>query len=249
MNEIKRRFAIFGAGRVGRSMAAYWRSLGHEVRLVERAQTADAAAAARIIAAADAVAVALPDSAIAEFAHNHRNVLQHIDAIHFSGASSFDGLTAYHPLYSFPQTEIPAQQSAAILIARDAGTRPYSAIVPGACNPEIALPPGARPLYHALAVVSGNFAAHLMNEAAAAFARRFGADPALLAPYFGSVAARFAESPLSSMTGPVARGDAGAVATNLEALAGEPQLEALYRAFLKSAWPEYPQERAKGGPE
>jgi predicted short-subunit dehydrogenase-like oxidoreductase (DUF2520 family) len=103
-----------------------------------------------------------------------------------------------------------------------------------------------RAFYHALAVVSGNFAAHLWNEAAAAFAARITPNAGdILSDYFGSVVARFRESPTASLTGPVARRDGATVKANLDALAAEPRLQSLYRAFLDSAWPDRPEQAGK----
>jgi len=65
------------------------------------------------------------------------------------------------------------------------------------------------------------------------------APDAVLAGYLAGVVERFRESPLDSMTGPVARRDRASVEANLAALAGEPRLTALYQAFLSSAWPDF----------
>jgi len=233
--------SIIGAGRVGRSMAAWWRALGHEVALADRRHTGNAEAVRQATDSSDLVAIALPDGAIQPFIEKYRKEIEQAEVIHFSGAISVDGATAYHPLYSFPTAPAPVADLSRALIARPAGAAPFWTLVPGAANPEIEVAPEDRALYHALAVVSGNFAAHLMNEAAAQFAARFGADPAgALGPYYESVVARFRENALQSMTGPLARRDAGSVAANLEALAAAPRLAALYRAFLASAWPDYP---------
>lgn len=114
-----------------------------------------------------------------------------------------------------------------------------SAILPGAENPEFVIADQDRAYYHALAVLSGNFAAHMWNETAKRFASRFDVAPeTVIASYLSGVVDRFVENPKNSMTGPIARRDQETVRANLEALADDPQLYALYRAFLKSAWPD-----------
>ena len=190
------------------------------------------------VARADVIAAAIPDDALDSWLETWRDRLAGKRAFHFSGARVIDGFPGYHPLYSFPQTPLAPAQFGAIAIAREPGAAPFAEIIPGANNPELAVAAEDRAFYHALAVVSGNFAAHLWNETAAAFAERLGPKGGeILSAYFASVVDRFRESPLSSMTGPVARRDAGTVAANLKALEASPRLRALYQAFLESAWP------------
>ena len=232
------RIVIFGRGRVGSSVAAFAESLGHEAKTLARA---DADRADPEVARADVVAAAIPDDALDGWLETWRARLAGKRAFHFSGARAVEGLPGYHPLYSFPRSPAPVDELARALIARPRGAAPFASIIPGAQNPEIEIAPEDRALYHALAVVSGNFAAYLLNQTADQFASRFGADPAeSLGPYFESVVARFRESPFQSMTGPLARRDAGSVKANLAALAVSPRLADLYRAFLASAWPDYP---------
>jgi hypothetical protein len=229
------RIVIFGPGRVGTSIAAYAASLGHDVLVLARA---DADRAGNEVARADVAAAAIPDDALDGWLETWRDQLAGKRAFHLSGARVIEGLPGYHPLYSFPKTPLAPAQFGAIAIAREPGAAPFAEIIPGANNPEFEVAPADRAFYHALAVVSGNFAAHLWNETAAAFAERLGPKGGeIFSAYFVSLVDRFRESPLASMTGPVARRDAGTVAANLKALEGSPRLYALYQSFLESAWP------------
>lgn len=229
------RIVIFGAGRVGRSFGAYAASLGGEITLLSRGE--DGAAA---VARADLVAAAIPDDALPAWFDEWRTALAGKHRLHFSGARVIAGLPGYHPLYSFPAAPLDPKAFGLIAMAREPDAAPFSTLLPGAKNPEFVVRDEDRAFYHALAVVSGNFAAHLWNETAAAFAARLGPKAGeVLGAYFSSVIDRFVESPAASLTGPVARRDAETVKANLEALAGEPRLKALYRAFLRSAWPDY----------
>lgn len=236
-----RRIVIFGPGRVGRNFAAYARALGHEARLVTRAESGGGAQAREaLVAKADLVAAAIPDDALATFAQDWRALLAGKTAIHFSGALTVPGLRGYHPLYSFPKSELPIATLKSIAIAREEHAPRFAEILPGADNPEFVVAAKDRAFYHALAVLSGNFAAHLWNETARAFEDRLGSAPSpVLANYFASLVERFAERPFDSLTGPIARKDRASVEANLAALAGEPKLKALYEAFLRSAWPDF----------
>ncbi|MFN0025377.1 MAG: DUF2520 domain-containing protein [Parvularculaceae bacterium] len=230
------RILIFGPGRVGVSVNAYAQSLGHAATLIARADEARAN-----VGDADLIAAAIPDDALAAWFDRWRAALGGKRAIHFSGARVIDGLPGYHPLYSFPAAPLLPAAFASIAIAREPGAAPFAEIMPGASNPEFIVNDEDRAFYHALAVVSGNFAAHLWNEAAAAFASRIDAPPAdIMGNYFDSVVARFRESPFASLTGPVARRDAATIEANLAALAPFSQLQTLYGAFVASAWPDRP---------
>ncbi len=226
------RIVIFGPGRVGRSFCAFAQSLGAEAALLSRHDAAEA-----LVARADLVAAAIPDDALGAWLDRWRGALEQRRAFHFSGARVLPGLPGYHPLFSFPSAPLDPADFGRIAIAREPGAIPFADLLPGARNPEFVVRDEDRAFYHALAVVSGNFAAHLWNETAAAFAGRLGPNAGdIMGAYLESVVARFRESPLASLTGPVARRDAATVRANLDALAGEPRLEALYRAFLDSAW-------------
>lgn len=238
------RALIFGAGRLGSNFAAYASHLGHEASLVGRLTPESDIRAA--IERADLIAAAIPDGVIADWRKRWRGELKEKTAVHFSGALIVDGMRSYHPLYSFPKTLIGPQAWRAIAIIREEGAPEFSSLLPGAANPEFVIRAADRPYYHAIAVLTGNFAAHIWNEAAASFAARLGVPPeTLLGPYLEGVVERFRESPNDSMTGPLARRDPCTIAANLAALEGEPRLKALYEAFLASAWPDRPREPGK----
>ncbi|MDZ7628236.1 MAG: DUF2520 domain-containing protein [Parvularculaceae bacterium] len=238
------RILIFGRGRVGGSFKVFAESLGHEALSLGRNDEARAESA---IGAAGLVAAAIPDDALPPWWDQWRGRLEGKPAMHFSGARVLDGLPGYHPLYSFPAAPLDPPIFGKIAIARAPGAKAFADIVPGAANPEFVVKDEDRAFYHALAVVSGNFAAHLWNETARAFSDRLGPGGGeVLGAYFNSVVARFQESPVSSLTGPVARRDTATVEANLKALDHAPRLKALYSAFLESAWPERGPER---GPE
>ena len=234
------RLLIFGTGRVGKSIARYASHLGIETSAATHAMAdTDRALVADMIRKADIVAAAIPDDSLSAWRDKFAAEIGRRPAFHFSGALTIPGLRGYHPLYSFPVRPLAPEIMAGIAIAREEGAPPFAEVLPGAGNPEIVVRAEDRAYYHALAVLSGNFAAHIWNEAARGFAARFGVSPeTILSSYLAGVVDRFRENPLDSMTGPVARRDALSVAANRAALAGEPRLKALYEAFLASAWPE-----------
>jgi predicted short-subunit dehydrogenase-like oxidoreductase (DUF2520 family) len=237
---------IFGAGRVSASFAAYARHLGAEVSIATRTNAENDPDEVRaLVTAADVVAAAIPDDRLADWFGVWGPIIRPKTAIHFSGALTFDGMRSYHPLYSFPRKALSPAVMAKVPFAREEGAPPLATVLPGAKNPEFAVAADDRAYYHALAVLSGNFAAHIWNETAKAFGGRFQLPPeTILGGYLAGVVDRFRENPLDSMTGPVARRDAQTVAANLGALDGDPHLKALYESFLASAWPAW-REAAK----
>lgn len=243
------RLLIFGPGRVGANIAAYARHLGVDVDVVSRAQAAgDPDQMAPRIQAATTVAAAVPDSAIAGVFDRWRGALRGKRCIHFSGALTLAGADSYHPLYSFPRSVLPNDVMRRVAFAIAEGAPALSDLLPGAPNPVFTISEKDRAFYHAIAVLTGNFSAHIWNQAARAMAQRLpDAPPEILGPYLAGVVDRFQESPFDSVTGPVARRDQGSIAANIQSLAEHPQLQTLYEAFLASAWPDRPRPEAEDG--
>jgi predicted short-subunit dehydrogenase-like oxidoreductase (DUF2520 family) len=96
-----------------------------------------------------------------------------------------------------------------------------------------------RALYHAAAVFAANYPVMLLAEAAS-LGVRAGLDEEtaqngmtrLLA---GAVANLQHTTPDEALTGPAARGDLGTIERHLAALAGDPELQRLYRALADRA--------------
>ncbi|MEX0643912.1 MAG: DUF2520 domain-containing protein [Parvularculaceae bacterium] len=235
----RRRFLIFGPGRVGRSIKAYVRHLGHEATLLSRAD-AEGEKGRMLIKEADVVAAAIPDSALEAFAQEWAPALAGKQAMHFSGALTIEGLWSYHPLYAFPSSALAPEAMRGVAFAREEKAPRLAEIIPGAPNPEFVVKAEDRAYYHALAVLSGNFASFLWNKAAMGFAGRLKIDPeTIVASYLSGLVDRFREHPFDSMTGPIKRRDRATVDANLAALESEPELRSLYLTFLALAWPDF----------
>ncbi|MCA9572941.1 MAG: DUF2520 domain-containing protein, partial [Myxococcales bacterium] len=100
---------------------------------------------------------------------------------------------------------------------------------------------GDRRLYHASAVIAGNFATVLLAEAARVLAAAgvpLEDAPGLLAPLaLQSLRNAVLDGPAASLTGPVARGDEGTLQGHREALveAGLADVLALYEPLTAAA--------------
>ncbi len=202
------RLAIVGPGRLGRSLDVLWRRAGHDVTLVGRGVV--------VPDDADAVLLAVPDRALPEVA---TTIAPYHTLLHASGASALDVLGnrthrgSLHPLMTFPGPDVAMPDLTGVAaavdgsddatvtlttsLARDLGLRPVRV-------------PGDRRLYHASAVIAGNFATLLLVEAGRVLAAA-GVDPrearAMLAPLAVQSLLNGVDDPARAITGPAARGD------------------------------------------
>jgi predicted short-subunit dehydrogenase-like oxidoreductase (DUF2520 family) len=258
--------AVIGAGRVGTAIAVLLGRAGHRVVAVSgrgdttrRARTylpgvpvrPDAEAAA----AAELVVIATPDDAIEATAASLATagaVGRGTWVAHVSGALGLDALTAVvasgarrlaiHPLQTFPDVDAalarlpgcavavtaddPEGRALGERLARDLGGDPFG------------LADEHRALYHAAAVFASNY---LVTGAAVAEGLLSVAGvehpPAVLAPLRRASLENVERLGAGrALTGPAARGDAGTIRRNLEALEQDaPELIPAYVGMARAA--------------
>ena len=78
--------------------------------------------------------------------------------------------------------------------------------------------------------MAGNFPQILWQAVGKRFAE-LGLDAGSLQPYLQKVLANFLANPATALTGPLARGDQGTIARNLQSLQGD-ALQPLYQSFV-----------------
>jgi len=227
---------IVGPGRLGRSMAAALQQQGHRVRLVGRGQA---------IPTAPLTWLTVPDSTLAEVA---ATVPPGGVLLHASGACEVEVLRPYrpagslHPLMTFPGPELatPQLEGLPAAVAGDPAARAAALCLGRALGFAVFEVPGDRRLYHASAVMAGNFATVLLGAAAELLAAA-GVDPAqapaLLLPLArASLENAAAVGPARALTGPLARGDEAVVAAHRAAIHGAcPALLPTYDALADRA--------------
>ena len=237
-----------GAGRVGTGLAVLLSRAGHRIAAVsgrgasqERARRylPDARFLSEVEAAraADVVILGLPDDWIREAAARiavRGGFRREQAVVHLSGATPLAALDfaravgatplSLHPLQTIPDVEaaierLPGSAMAVTAhdeegyaigerLAADAGGRPFR------------LPDDRKPLYHAAAVFCSNYLVAVEGLAERLFRAAGLDDPISL---FGPLARAtldhvLEDGPAVALTGPAARGDAGTVRRNLEAL-------------------------------
>ena len=223
---------VIGSGRAGRAIAARLRERGLAVTVTGRAAAADPGPTP------DLVLLCVPDSAIAEIA---RAVAPGPWVAHVSGATTLAALEPHtrrfsvHPLQTLTTERGPEQldgawgavtaesaeaTAVATWLAETLGLRPFD------------LADADRPLYHAAAVIAGNYLVTLYRTASALF-EQVGAPPEALVPFMErTIANGFA------LTGPIARGDQPTIDAHLAALEERaPGVVSLYRALAEATRP------------
>ncbi|MEO0695139.1 MAG: DUF2520 domain-containing protein [Pseudomonadota bacterium] len=232
-------WAVVGHGRVGTSMCAYWTHLGVNVIALDRPMLGSTGLADHL-RAVRGVALAVPDGEIGAVLASIKAAKPKTLCVHFSGALRFEGAFAFHPLYSFPKHALLPETLATIPFACEPGAPDFQTIFPGAPNPTFTIRDEDAPLYHALAVLTGNLPGFCWNSCKDRLEGLTGMHASeVLGPYLTSLVNRFGENPAASFTGPVARRDAVTVKSNLAAIEGDAHLKVLYSAFLAAAWPEF----------
>jgi predicted short-subunit dehydrogenase-like oxidoreductase (DUF2520 family) len=173
------------------------------------------------------VLLAVPDGALAQVAKQWTGPFP---VLHCSGALTVDVLRplspagSFHPLMTFPGPEkaIPDLTGVPAVLDGDPAALAFGKSVADALGMHVLDVPGDRRLYHAAAVLSGNFATVLLAHAAqvleAAGVPRDQAGIALLPLALESLR-NAAHDPAGSLTGPIARGDDAVVESHRAALA------------------------------
>jgi predicted short-subunit dehydrogenase-like oxidoreductase (DUF2520 family) len=226
-------FIVVGQGRAGRSMAAALASRGwrHD-DLIGRDDDL-----AGLAGRTDVVVLAVPDDQIAVVAA----AIEPGDGamIHLSGAKGLDVLGSHrrrgsvHPLMSLPDPETGARRLTGGGVFAVAGDPIARTMVETLGGRPIEVDDHQRPLYHAAAAVAAN---HLV-ALCAQVARLATATGVPVDAYWDLMDTTLdnvrRSGPLSSLTGPAARGDDTTIALHLDAL--PPSERQLYLALATEA--------------
>jgi predicted short-subunit dehydrogenase-like oxidoreductase (DUF2520 family) len=224
---------IVGPGRLGRSAHRILTEAGQPVVLIGRNDP---------IPPARLTWLTVPDRAVATVA---QAVPSGGIVLHASGALDVDVLRPHpkagslHPLMSFPGPELDLPSGTVpAAVAGDEEAR----IAAHALAERLGFTPftvsGDRRLYHAAAVIAGNFATTLLVEAGRALSA-CGVSEAearrLLAPLATTSLTNTIALGADALTGPVARGDENIIAAHQAALDDlDPTLSALYQALTRA---------------
>jgi len=242
--------ALYGTGRAAGALGIAFTSAGHTIVSVHgRTQHRIAATTALFDVApgpVDLRVIAVSDDAIQEVAGTIADRVDAIPAVHVSGAVSVSVLDAiaatgsqtgsFHPLQTMPDPVNGARQLRGAWVAITAPQPLHGVLadlaVSISCQP-FSLSDDSKPLYHAAAAAAANFVLTALALAEGLFESSdvpFAAGKPLVDAIVENA---FTLGPRSALTGPIARGDVGTVARQLEAVRiGSPDL---YEPFLTLA--------------
>lgn len=243
------RWAIVGRGRLGRTLAELLPRAGHPIVTVGRGET--------IPTDVDGVLLCVPDNTVRALAFQcppDRVVLHHSGALDHDVLLPLAHRGSLHPLMTFPGPEVAipdlagvpaavagtsAALAAAATLATDLGMVPFEV-------------PGDRRLYHAAAVMAGNFATVLLAEAADVLVAA-GIQPdralSLLVPLARQSIENARYGIAQALTGPIARGDEITLDAHRTALDDHAlgEVRALYDTLVKRARRRLPGPPRTGG--
>lgn len=207
-----------------------------------------------LVAAADLVFLTVPDDALAGLAAGLASVgawRQGQIVVHTSGKNGLDALEAaaaqgvipmaIHPAMTFTGTSLDLDRMVGATFAVTA-PGPFlpiaQAMVVEMGGDPIVLDDASRPLYHAALVHGANHVVTLVTQASALLAAAGIEEPGrVLSPLVhASVEGALADAPgaVTTLTGPVVRGDAGTVAAHVAALATRHEALVAYRAMARA---------------
>lgn len=238
---------IFGAGRVGRSLAAAWRAAGVDVRGVWSRSTHGALPAR---ADADVWVLSVSDPAITTVATALADLPPPKVALHCAGRLDASALAplqcargSLHPLQAVGDDPGVLRGAMCAVEGEPAALQAAEALAKAFGGLPITVPTGEKPAYHAAAVVSANFISTLA-AAGIMLLTQIGIEPEqarrMLAPLWRGTVERNATLPTSeALTGPLARQDIDAIAAHVQAIATHaPAFSAMYGELVRTtaAW-------------
>ena len=241
--------AVVGAGRVGTALAVLLARAGHRLVAVSgrdatRARTEKFLPGVTVIPAVEAVReaelvlIGVPDDAIAETADGIAGAVREgAHVAHLSGSAPLGELDrvalagarvfSLHPLQTFPDVEagiarLP-KSFIAVTASEDDEYLLAERLVGDIDARSFRLPDDRKALYHAAAVFCSNYLTVTQRVAELLFTLAGIDEPvSKFEPLSRSTLDNVFElGPAAALTGPAARGDAGTIRRNLEALAAE----------------------------
>jgi predicted short-subunit dehydrogenase-like oxidoreductase (DUF2520 family) len=221
---------IVGDGRVARHFFHYFNLLGLSVHVWSR--RAPAAGPVETLASCRTVLLLIRDGQIVPFIHAWPG-LHGRQLVHFSGSLVTPSAEGAHPLMTFGDDLYDLATYCRIPFILDSGGTPFHQLLPGLPNPSFTIPAADRPYYHALCVMAGNFSTLLWLKLFDELQGRFGIPASAARPYLTQTVANLLKDPSRALTGPLARGDVGTIAANLNALERDP-FHGVYAAFARA---------------
>lgn len=242
---------IHGSGRAAGALVLASARAGHRIVGIRARNAAAAAEIEELVEMSEGTpelrVIAVSDAAIREVADQIAGE-DPIPTVHVSGAVPLAALDpvrdvgadvgSFHPLQTLPSAEIGAMRLEGAWIAITADGRLRKALEDWARSlggVPFLLDDDKKPLYHAAAAASANFPLASLGVAEELFGQA-GVPFEAARPLIEAIVANaFEMGPRPALTGPIARGDAGTVAAQLEAVdAHVPAAAAIFRDLSRA---------------
>jgi predicted short-subunit dehydrogenase-like oxidoreductase (DUF2520 family) len=232
-------YAIIGGGRLARHFTEYFRLLeiSHTCWVRDRGSPFnsheipdDGLRLRKTVASAERVLLLVSDNAIAALLKQYPFLYEN-QLIHCSGALSFPGIAATHPLMTFTDQLYDIETYQSVPFVCEAGYS-FTEMFPALPNPHFEINVEDKARYHAMCVMAGNFTQVLWKAVSDRFEGQFEWPAGILQPYLKQVLANFTQAPESALTGPLVRNDQSTIKRNINALDGD-ALQDLYSAFIR----------------
>ncbi len=238
------RLGILGGGRAAWAFGSTWKRIGWPLTGVWLREESSSRIAGLLDIARLDVADLARDSELLLVAVSDDALHSVISAIpptaaivfHASGAKpSPEGGFSLHPLRALPETGAPSDLEGALLVFEGEHRKTARLIVAAAGARFAEVTAAQKPLYHAAAVFGSNYVAAVIDIAEQLMTQA-GVDNSrseLLALADSALRNWSSNRDSRRFTGPAARGDRAVLQSHIDALASEPQLEAIYRLLAE----------------
>ena len=229
------RLGILGGGRAAWAYGSSWRRIGWPIDGVwlrpESQSKLPELLAVPLKAIedldADLLLIAVSDRAIDEVcsaADSAANLIFHASGVMPAPPNGF----SLHPLRALPPVGSPSDLRGALLVFEGQHVEAAKQIADAIGARFAAIAPEDKPRYHAGAVFGSNYVAAMLDIAE----RLIGIEDArddLVALAQSAIENWRAHTDARRFTGPAARGDAAVIENHLQALAGDPQVQEIYK--------------------
>lgn len=231
-----RTYLIIGSGRLAKHLAFYFSVLSDSskqpFKVLQWDRHQDPLALNRHLQKCTHVLLAIKDSALTDFFHQHLAGFNLV-CVHFSAATVIPEILSAHPLMTFSTelySEATYRQIHFVIQSNSFGYSKLQQIIPDMPNASTELPSSMASYYHAMCVMAGNMPQILWQKVNSEF-KKLKLPEDALNNYLRQTLANFIASPQSALTGPIARNDSKTIEANLNSLKQD-QFQEVYQAFV-----------------
>jgi 2-dehydropantoate 2-reductase len=222
------KYLIIGSGRLSNHLAHYFTLSNVAFNVWQRSNNNFD----ELVSISDVIILAINDDAIAAFIEQHPIIRNKI-LVHCSGSLSLNDAIGLHPLMSFAKELYSHRSYKEIPFVIDCKVEDFRNIFPQLENKVYVISKSQKAYYHALCVMSGNFATILWSKLFKELESTFNIPHEAAFFYLDAITRNLVTDYTSALSGPLVRNDTATINKNLDALRDDNFLP-IYKAFLIS---------------